>query len=203
MKFAGDVAALIVLGLQQPIRQFAQLFGLLHNFGVTLLEFMGADMHLFFQLAGEGAQLFLALAQSFLYSDTFRNVARHRELNHFAIGHAQRGGVALHMMEESVETHDVEFERTFFSGADSFIKGTKSLAVVGRNEVVYVLADYRFRTTGANHREAGRIHVQQSAILGDELDTFGSGLNNCAETFFSFAQGSLGTLTFGNVSRYL
>src|SRR5579863_301950 len=77
MEFAGDVATFIILGLQQAIRQFAQLIGLLQNFGVTLFEFLGTDLYLFFEFASEGSQLYFALAQGSLGSLTFSNIARY------------------------------------------------------------------------------------------------------------------------------
>src|SRR5205807_1156024 len=86
VQFASDVPTFVFLDLQQPLRKFAELLGLLENFGVAKFQFASAGAHLLF---GE----FLTLAQGFLSVAEFGDVGvSAKPASDFSGGVANRNG---------------------------------------------------------------------------------------------------------------
>src|ERR1700745_1699233 len=83
----------------------------------------------------------------------------------------------------ALSADEVELPAQLLAGADARVMFAPVVTILRRNDVEDRGADETF-CRRADHGAAGRVHLQQGAIGGDELDAVGRGLDDRLERPF-------------------
>ena len=95
--------------------------------------------------------------------------------------------MSFHVSACSLQADDIESPGEPLSVADAYVIGSPCGQMFGRNQIERASELDALPRLGLNHGQAGRIHLQQTAIPRHDLDAFRAGLRNGAQ-HFSFIQ---------------